>query len=92
MKTNGDYDVSEVPDLIRRGGPKELLGARAALLSAAEDIADASDRNARAMTPTEQRNFDYYTEQIRSVNEKLAEYKRQRIANNDSDLPVIFPF
>lgn len=89
--SNG-YELSRVPGLVARGGLKELLGARGALLTAAEEIMETCTSAARSMTPDEQRNIDDYMNQIRDINEDLAEYKRQRIAANTSDLPVIFPF
>jgi hypothetical protein len=44
------------------------------------------------MTEDEQRNMDRYLAGIRTLNERLSEYKRQREAENDSGLPLHFPF
>ena len=93
MKANGDFALSDVPELRKRGGPKNLLGARAALLSAAEDIETNSIGAGRAMRADEQRDFDGYLSQIRDIGEYLAEYKRQRIADTaGSGLSPVFPF
>ena len=93
MEANGDYALSDVPQLRKRGGPKDLLGARGALLSAAEDVETNSIGAGRAMTADEQRNFDGYLSQIRGINEDLAVYKRQRTADTaGSGLLPVFPF
>jgi hypothetical protein len=93
MKANGDYALSDVAQLRKRGGPKDLLGARAALLSAAEDVEANSIGAGRAMTTTEQRDFDGYLSQIREISEELAEYKLARTADSaGSGLSPVFPF
>jgi hypothetical protein len=42
MKANGDYELSEVPGLLERGGIRDLLNARSALVNAAGDLLSAS--------------------------------------------------
>jgi hypothetical protein len=81
MKANGYYDLSDVPHLLERGRIIDLLGARGALVDAAEEILNAAVSEERALKGDEQRRFDAHTAQVREINTKLAEYKRQRIAD-----------
>jgi hypothetical protein len=98
MKSNGDYEISDVPRLLERGGPRyplNLLAARVPLFDAAERIVSAAVTEGRAIKPDEQQNFDDYSAQIRDINGRLAEYKRQRIATTDTashGLAPVFTF
>jgi hypothetical protein len=73
--------LSDVPRLLERGGIGDLLGARAGLVNAAEDLLNAAGSENRAMKGDEQRRFDEYTAQVREINGRLAEYKRARVAD-----------
>jgi hypothetical protein len=93
MKTNGDFELSDVPQLRRSGNIKNLLGARGALLFAAEEIETNSIGAGRAMTAAEQSEIDGHIAQIRDINDELAEYKIRRIADcAGSGLIPVLPF
>jgi len=93
LTTSGELDRSDVGRLRKRGGPWNLLGARGALLSAAEDIETRSIGAGRAMTAAEQIDIDDCLSQIRDINEELAGYKRLRIADcAGSGLSPVLPF
>jgi hypothetical protein len=93
MTTNGDYELSDVPRLRKRGGIADMLGARAALFFAAEEIETNSIGAGRAMTSAEQSEIDGHLAQIRDINDYLSEYKRQRIADcAGSGLSPVLPF
>jgi hypothetical protein len=93
MNTNNDFDLPRLPQIREtRGGPRDLLRERGDLLTAAEIIEANSIGSGRAMTSDEQRNTDGYLSRIKILNERLAEYKRRREAENDSGLPLHFPF
>ncbi len=81
MKGNGDFELSDVPRLMERGGIGDMLGARAALMNAAEGLLNSAAAEERAMKDDEQRRFDEYITQVRDINAKLTEYKRQRVAD-----------
>jgi hypothetical protein len=70
-----DYKLSDVPDLLERDGWVGLLGARAALLDAAEEVLNTAASEQRALKADEQRSFDEYSAQVRDINGRLAEYK-----------------
>jgi hypothetical protein len=91
MRANGYYEVSDVPALLKRG-MVGMMAARGALLEAAEQIVSECGRTGRAMTREEQMNVDEYMAHVADIGADLAERKRECIANNDSGLPVIFPF
>jgi hypothetical protein len=93
MSENYDIYLDRLPQVrITRGSPRDLLRTRADLLAAAELIETDTLGAGRAMTEDEQRNMDRYLAGIRTLNERLSEYKRQREAENDSGLPLHFPF
>jgi hypothetical protein len=77
MTKKCDYELSDVPRLLEQRRWPGWLGARAALMDAAEAILDAAASGERAMTKDEQKAFDEYSAQVRDINAKLAEYKRQ---------------
>jgi hypothetical protein len=81
MKNNGDCELSDVPRLLERGGIKDLLGARAALVDAAEGLLNNAASEERSLKADEQRRFDEHTAQVRDITAKLAEHKRQRVAD-----------
>jgi hypothetical protein len=93
MSENYDIDLPRLPHIREtRGGPMDLLRARGDYLAAAEIVEANSIGSGRAMTEIEQRNLDSYLAQIKNLNERLAEYKRRREAENDSGFPLHFPF
>jgi hypothetical protein len=93
MTNNSNSKLAAVTALRKSGSPMGLLGARGVLLDAAEAIEANSIGAGRAMTADEQRNFDDYLSQLRSIGEDLAEYKRQRIADAaGSGLRPVLPF
>jgi hypothetical protein len=81
MKSNGDYELSDVPALLERGGVRDLLSARSGLVNAAGDLLSKSTSENRALTGDERRRFDLHTEQIRDLTSQLAERKREKIAD-----------
>ncbi|HLK64476.1 MAG TPA: hypothetical protein VKU19_13615 [Bryobacteraceae bacterium] len=54
--------------------------ARTALVDACESIMGNAEASCGALTLDERRAFDCHSQQIRSINSDLAEYKRERIA------------
>lgn len=84
MKVNGECELSDIPRLLQswrdHGRPGDLLMARSALVEACESIMGNAEATCRALTPDERRAFDCHSQQIRSINSDLAEYKRKRIA------------
>ena len=84
MKANGDFELADVPQLLQawrdHSNPLKLLWARAALMDACESIMGNAETSCRALTETERRAFDCHSQQIRTINSDLAEYKRERIA------------
>ncbi len=84
MKANGHYETSDVPRLLQswrdRGAVLDLLRARTALMDTCESIMGVAEASCRALTLDERRAFDVHTQQIRSINSELAEYKQNRIA------------
>src|ERR1035438_679647 len=84
MKANGDCELSDVSRLLQawrdRGRLGDLLMARTALVDACESIMGNAEASCRALTPDERRAFDCHSQQIRTINSDLAEYKRKRIA------------
>jgi hypothetical protein len=79
-------------EVARGAAPISLLRTRADLLAAAELIEADTLGAGRAMTADEQRNMDHYLAGLKVLNERLAEYKRQGEAENNSGLPLHFQF
>lgn len=84
MKANGDYELSDVPRLQQswrdQGKVLDGLRARTVLVETCEAVMGNAEASCRALTPDERRAFDLHTQQIRSINADLAEYKRNHIA------------
>ncbi len=84
MKTNGAYELHEVPGLLeqwRTGSkidPRPLVNARAALLTACETLMNRAGAESRALTPDERIAFDDYSGQMHSINDDLAAYEHER--------------
>ena len=78
MKATGDYELSDVPQLVERGGPRCLMQARAALVDAAGAILDAAVKEARALTPDESGRVSEYTSQAREISARLEREREQR--------------
>ncbi len=97
MKNNGDWELKDIPYLLKKfrdsGGhnPLPLLGARAALTDACGDLFDAAEKQSRGLTADERRSFDLYSAQVRQVNADLAKYKAARVAMDGADM-VHLPF
>jgi hypothetical protein len=92
MNTTNDY-LPRLPDIREpRGGPRDLLQRRGALLDASERIVEDCEKSGRSATSDEMARLDNNTAHIAGINTRLAAYKSERIANNDSGLPLIFPF
>jgi hypothetical protein len=97
MKNNGDYEVSDVPALLKQWRDSRqtkwpaLLQARAALIDAAGDLVEGAGLESRGMTPAERRTFDEYSGEVRDINADLAAYKAARIAEHGAD-QVNLPF
>jgi hypothetical protein len=86
MKRQSDADkIDRVPDLIEewhsRGKWPAALQARSILLDASEELMAVANRESRALTAVERNAFDGHADQIREINESLAQYKRARVAD-----------
>lgn len=92
MKANGYFEVSDVPCLVKRGDVASMVTARGALLDACEEIAEDCEKTGRSMTPEERTRFDEFAAWASEITGDLTEYKRNRLANNDSGLQVNIPF
>jgi len=86
---NEAHRVNEVPDLLEQWNesksPLSLLQARSILLDASEGLMETAAREVRGLKPEELRTLDGHMEEMRSINDKLAEYKRQRVAEITAD-------
>jgi hypothetical protein len=97
MKINGDYEVSDIPHLMRqwedsgRHNWAPLLGARAALTDACGDLMDSAARESRGLNAGERRSFDAHMAQAREINAALAKIKAEKIAEQGAE-QVHVPF
>ena len=96
MKANGDFELSDVPRLMREFSDSRntkwtaLLQARAALVDAAGSIVDTVTRDGRGMKAEEQRAFDEHTAQVRDINAALAAYKAAAVAEHGTEIHLPF--
>jgi hypothetical protein len=98
MKNNGDYELSDVPRLMRKWKESRgqddwpsLLKARQALTDACGDLVDAAARETRGMTTGERRSFDEHMTLAGEINAALAKIKTVKIAEYGAD-QVNVPF
>ncbi len=97
MKANGDYELSDVPRLMRYWedsdgqNPLHLLRARQALTDACGDMIEASSKESRGLTTDERGSFDECMNRSREINAALAKFKAERIAMHGAD-QVHLPF
>ena len=80
MEFRSDNTLADVPRRLeewkRKLDPRGALLARAALTDACESILGCAEKEARGLTPTEQRAFDIYAMQAREITAALTEYRR----------------
>jgi len=79
MEKNGNYELSDVPQLIERGNFRSLLQARAALTDAAEAIIAAAGAENRGMTADESARFDGLLAQANEITARLDQDREQRV-------------
>jgi hypothetical protein len=79
MTKQGDYELSDVPWLMRRGINGGFGHARMVLMDACEALMDRAEREQRALTGDERRAFDLHALQIRGINAEMEHFKRERI-------------
>ncbi len=82
MKSNGDYELADVPRLMRSFNETNDLragiAARGVMMDACEALIDGAERESRALTADERRGFDLYSSDIRSINAELKRRKQER--------------
>ena len=97
MKPSGDFEISDVPMLMKRWRDSRcvnwtvLLQARAALIDACGDLVDGAEKQSRGLTADERRSFDDYSLMVREINTSLAKIKAAAIAEHGADM-IHYPF
>jgi hypothetical protein len=79
MKLNGDPELEDVPQLLKKGGVVSLLLARAALSDAAEETLKTALAQGRGMTVAECARVDEYVAQARDITRRLTDRERPLI-------------
>jgi hypothetical protein len=96
MKLTGDYEPSDVPELLKRFRDsgrhdwRQLLRARAALMDGGQDLVDGAVTAARGLNADERRTFDTIAEQVREINADLKAIKAALVAEHGSEVHVPF--